>query len=192
MEVKDFKSTISQFEPEVLTRECLYRDYVHALPEAVRYAEYINAISSDYVNSDHIAIMGSGNWGYSLNPEKSFRPFCEKSDIDVVIICPETFHEVWEELRDYHRSKYYMLNRYQRLALKRNGENVYSGFITPKWIPNKASPTRFQYDINTNNYSNESVGYRQVNMMFFKNQTEAIDYYVRGFRLAKRAIRDGL
>jgi hypothetical protein len=192
MNIDSFKRVISDVELEDLVEECLYRGFTHVIPTASDYKDYLRLISSDYKCAEHIAIMGSGNWGYSLNPEKYLRPFSNDSDIDVVIICYQSFCETWKELRDYHRKNYYLLSPSQRTKLKRNGENVYSGFISPKWIADKKSPVRFFYEVNSNKYSNRHVGYRAVNMMYFKNKVEAIDYYVRGFRLAKGAINDGI
>lgn len=192
MNIDSFKRVISVAEPEDLVEECLSRNFTHVIPVESDYRSYLGLISSDYRYAEHIAIMGSGNWGYSLNPEKSLRPFGKDSDIDVVIICNESFCETWKELRDYHRKNYYLLSQHQRMKLKRNGENVYSGFISPKWILDKKSRLRYCYEVNSNKYSNKYVGYRTVNMMYFKNRVEAIDYYVRGFRLAKGAISYGI
>lgn len=129
--------------------------------------------------------MGSGNWAYSLNPKKNFSLYSEQSDIDVVVICEKTFNRTWDALRTYHRTNYYLLSTPEKERLRRNGENVYSGFITPKWIPDKKAKLRFEYEVNTNKYSDENVQYREVNMMYFKNINEVIDYYVRGFSRAK-------
>lgn len=192
MSVDNFKRIIWDLDPEDIVEESLFRGFTHVIPKENDYSEYIELIFSDYKCAEHIAIMGSGNWGYSLNPDKFLRPFGDYSDIDVVIICHEAFQETWKELREYHRSKYYLLSQNQRSRLKRNGENVYSGFISPKWILSRRAPARFAYEVNSNKYANKYVGYRSVNMMYFKNIEEAIDYYVRGFRLAKGAIKNGL
>jgi hypothetical protein len=192
MSIDNFKKIISTRDPEDIVKECLFRRFTHVIPKETDYSAYIGLISYDYRHAEHIAIMGSGNWGYSLNPEKKLRPFCDDSDIDVVIICYKTFLETWNELRNYHRKNYYLLNQIQRKTIKRNGENVYSGFISPKWIFDRRSPVRFAYEINSDRYANQHVKYRTVNMMYFKNHEEAVDYYVRGFRLAKEAIKDGI
>lgn len=192
MSIEDFKKIISIQDPKDTVEECLFRPFTHAIPNKNDYSAYTGLISCDYKQAEHIAIMGSGNWGYSLNPDKILRPFCDNSDIDLVIICYATFIKTWNELRNYHRKNYYLLNEDQRKKIKRNGENVYSGFVSPKWIFDRRSPMRFAYEINSNRYANEYVNYRTVNMMYFKNTEETIDYYARGFRSAKEAIKNGI
>jgi len=188
MNIEDFKKILVSDNSIDIVKKYLYHDSIHAISDDDEYAGYINCIGSDYIDADHISVMGSANWCFSLHPEKKFRPFNDKSDIDIVIVCLRSFMETWEELRGYHRNNYYLLSQFDRNKLRRNGENVYSGFISPKWIVDKTSKLRFKYEIKTNSYSNKIVGYRKVNMMYFKNTTEAIDYYVRGFRLAKNRI----
>jgi hypothetical protein len=130
--------------------------------------------------------VGSGNWTFSLNPYKSFRAFHEKSDIDVAVISASLFHSTWEELRRVHRQLWVQLDTDARKSLLRNGENVYGGFVCPQWIPGPKSNHRFEYVKMLNRLSNVSPGRREVKMMYFKNRDEAIDYYQRGFRYAKR------
>lgn len=188
-----FLNIVKQSEPIDLAKESLFREFTRAIPNPEKYKEYIGTVRRDYPKSSHISIMGSGNWGFSLNPKKNLSAFHAKSDIDIVIICRESFDKTWEELRSYHRRHYYRLDDAAKTNLKRLGENVYSGFITPAWIPDKRSSFRTEYAIKTNGYSTSEIGYRSVNMMYFKNEAEAIDYYVRGFRLAKmRGVKNGV
>jgi hypothetical protein len=55
-----------------------------------------------------IAIVGSGKYGYSLSPEKNFRPFQgdenepNVSDLDLVVISRPIFNETWRHLRRAH------------------------------------------------------------------------------------------
>lgn len=185
MTLNDFLSLVKAASPIDLSMESLHRDFVHAIPDETGYKAFLDKVRENYPSSEHIAIMGSGNWKFSLNPEKNFSEFSIKSDIDIAIICRESFEETWSELREHHRDSYYLLSFNQRNMLKRHGENVYSGFVSPKWLPEK-SKMRFAYSLNSNNYSNEAVGFRKINMMYFKNQDETLDYYKRGFVLAKK------
>lgn len=185
MTLEEFLALVRSANPIDLAVESLHRDFVHAVPDEFMYKIFLEQVRVDYPLAERIAIMGSGNWKFSLNPDKKFSEFHNKSDIDIAIICRASFEQVWEELRGYHRQYFYLLPFADKTHLKRKGENVYSGFASPKWIPGRSS-TRFTYSLNKNKYSNDIVGYRSVNMMYFKNQDEALDYYVRGFRLAQK------
>lgn len=189
MTLKDFLTHVGSANPIDLAAESLHRNFVHAIPDESLYKSFLDDIKVDYPMSERIAIMGSGNWKFSLNPKKKFCEYHIKSDIDVAIICHASFEQAWEELRKYHRENFYLLQQEGKSKLKRNGENVYSGFVSPKWIPGKSN-VRFKYSLNSNKYSNVIIGFRNVNMMYFKNSDEALDYYMRGFRIANNGINN--
>lgn len=135
MTLEEFLAHIRSVNALDLASESLHRDFVHAIPDSITYRSFLDEIRSDYPCSKHIAIMGSGNWKFSLNPDKNFSEYHLKSDIDVAIICRVSFEQAWEELRTYHRKNFYLVPKEAKAQLRRNGENVYSGFISPKWIP---------------------------------------------------------
>lgn len=194
MSLEEFLACVRSVNALDLAFECLHRNFVYAIPDETTYRYFLDEVRVDYPLSDRIAIMGSGNWKFSLNPDKNFSEYHAKSDIDIAIICQASFEQTWEELRTYHRKNFYFLSCKEKVQIKRNGENVYSGFVSPKWIPGSGYSSKFKYLINANKYSNKVVGYRGVNMMLFKNLDEALDYYVRGFRLAaqKKEMNRGL
>ncbi|UTV29013.1 hypothetical protein [Photobacterium atrarenae] len=54
---------------------------------------------------NNIAIVGSGKFGFSMNPTKDiFKDFNRKSDLDVVIACPQIFEKTWWQLRKSYYS----------------------------------------------------------------------------------------
>ena len=183
-----FKDALRKHSPDELARNFLCNEDVASMSSSDDYSNYLLQVKADYEFSEKISIMGSGNWRFSLNPTKNFKRFDGDSDIDLVIICKHTFHTIWDELRIYHRRNYYSIGAADRERLRRHGEDVYSGFISPMWIPDRKSKTRYEYEVNANKYSNSSVGFRKVNMRFFKSIEETIDYYVRSIRLAKRGL----
>lgn len=185
MTLEEFSTEIKSANAIELAIKYLHRESVHAIPDVVGYRAFIEEIREDYSSSDHISVVGSGNWKFSLNPYKNFTEYHSKSDVDIAIICRASFEEVWGELRAYHRKNFYLISRSKKEDLKRSGENVYSGFISPKWIPEK-SLLKHKYVLNANKYSSELIGFRNVNMMYFKNQDEALDYYKRSFLWAQR------
>lgn len=165
---------------DVAVNELLDTPTVVACADASRYADFCQRVTLAYPNGEQVFIAGSGNWGFSLHPEKSLRPFGDHSDIDVGVIHEPFFHTIWEELRKYHREYFYQVSRSTRDGLRRSGENVYSGFVSPAWIPATGSNFRFQHNKILNALSSHLVGFKPVKMLFFKNRVEAVDYYKRG------------
>jgi hypothetical protein len=123
-----------------------------------------------------------------LNPKKDFSEFSESSDIDVINVSEYHYNETWERLRDYHRRKWYQINKSQKEKIIRYGQNVYCGFACPKWIPDLSDSLRFKFVSSLDTYSTKGVGYKQVNMLFFRNLSEVKDYYRRGIEIAKNKI----
>jgi hypothetical protein len=65
--------------------------------------------------------------------------------------------------------------------------------VTPAWIPGHQNELLYRFKSILNQLRDESVKFKPVKILFFKNKVEAIDYYKRGFRLAKRKVgRDEL
>ena len=186
MTLEEFVETIRGKAPEELAHEFLMSETVFLFGDAPSYSAFKARITGMLTPTQHISVVGSGNWRYSLNPEKLFREFCDKSDVDVAIVSNELFNEYWEEMRMHHRMHFYALSYRERTNLRRSGENVYAGFISPAWIPNRDRSKRYEYQRMLNSLSDSSVRYLKVKMLIFKNRMEAVDYYARGFRLAKQ------
>lgn len=186
MDIQIFLETLKAQSPSAVAEELLLAKSIHAFSTTALYDEYKKDIISDHGHAHHVAIVGSANWKFSLNPHKNFREFHSNSDIDVAIICAQSYLETWDDLRKHHRTSYYSLDFTARQSLKRFGENVYSGFVSPKWIPSLKSDLKQRYEKLTNKYSTRAVGFKTVNMMYFRNMDEAIDYYVRGILAATR------
>jgi hypothetical protein len=188
MDRASFKSLIREKNPEELVKNYLWSEKVTAFSNSDSYLNFKTAVKAHIDGIEHISLVGTGNWKYSLNPRKNFKPFNETSDIDVAVISSQQFITTWDEMRLYHRNHWYKLSYEQRIKLRRNCENIYSGFISPSWIPEKRSKIRFQHKRLLNTLSDERVNFLPVKMLFFKNSIEAIDYYKRGFILAQRKV----
>ena len=186
MELLEFKKILLEEDSEQIVSDFLENNIIAAFQEH-QYTKFCEQTTSSFEDVELVRIMGSGNYKFSLNPDNNYREFNDKSDIDTVIISPQEFQRTWEELRAYHRNKWYTLNMNQKEKLKRNGQNIYSGFVSPLWIPDPSNQLRFKF-IRTKNRLSSLFGYREVNMLFFKNYEEVIDYYKRSVMLAKREL----
>ncbi len=187
MNLEEIKQHIKSHRVEESVEYFLYRDVIPVFNNGHEYEQYKQLVKQAHPDADLIIIGGSGNWGYSFNPTKLFRPFSQDSDIDLVIVSKNDFLHSWEKLRKYHRENWYRIGPANQSALRRSGENVYSGFVTLKWIPDMFSPHRIEYEELVNGYSIKPVGFRDVNLMYFKNRVELVDYYKRSFLLVRRS-----
>src|SRR5258708_29662172 len=53
------------------------------------------------IHPSEVLIVGSAKLGFSIVPDKRYRPFGETSDIDVAICSPELFDMFWKDVFDY-------------------------------------------------------------------------------------------
>lgn len=188
LEKEEFLNDLKRRSPLELASFYFGREEVEAFSSSTAYQEFISLVQQEVGGQPKVVIVGTGNWKYSLNPYKSFKPFDEKSDIDIAVVSTERFNQTWNAIREVHRSTWSSINKTTRESLRRNGENVYAGFISPEWIPGITNKYRFKHLQLLNKLSNQSPGRREVKIMYFRNTTEAIDYYQRGFKIAKRKI----
>lgn len=189
MNKTDFLNEVLNQASWVLASTYLRRQDAAAFESPEHYQEFKDLVIQEIGPVEGISVVGTGNWQYSLNPTKNFKAFDSRSDIDVAIISAARFNATWEELRNVHRSTWGQIDQLAKERLRRNGENVYGGFVTPAYIPGAKNSHRFEYQTMLNRLSNKSPGRRDVKMLYFKNETEAIDYYRRGFDIAKRSLK---
>jgi hypothetical protein len=189
MTLAELQARIRTGTPDDLAMEFLDASDLAAFATPADYTRFVDRVKERFPDAQSAYVVGSGNWSFSLNPDKLFQSFHAKSDIDVAVLSPTLFQYFWDEMRRQHRQRFYLMSHDMRLQLRRNGENVYCGFITPLWIPNWEPSDRFEYNKKLNALSDVSVGFRKVKMMFFKNTIEMVDYYSRGFSVAKGALK---
>lgn len=173
--------------PSQLLSTWLNSPAVPACTDAASYSQFKDAVIAKFPGAVKVVIVGSANWGYSLNPGKAFKPFDDDSDVDVAIVSSQHFEETWKEIRAYQRQTFYKLSRLERERLADIGNKVYCGFISPALAPGGAIASRFSFMRLCNELSGPLVSYKPVKAMFFKNEVEMFDYYMRGIVVARRA-----
>lgn len=65
------------------------------------YFELKDIIAKHFgIHPNEVLIVGSGKLGFSIAPQKLWKPFDINSDIDIAIISPKIFEKYWTILRD--------------------------------------------------------------------------------------------
>jgi hypothetical protein len=80
-------------------------------------------------------VVGSAKYGFSISPDRFGRPFTSESDIDIALVSPTLFDELWDALLDWrypwHTTKWHPAER--RWALF-HMEDQLAGYIDPRKI----------------------------------------------------------
>ncbi len=124
-----FKSDFERYSYEFLTSKWVLEKIPHIfnndsetyISTKLKLASMIN------VDSCSIIFVGSASTGFSLSPNKNFRKFNDKSDIDIAIISHYYFDVAWHTLRNID---IYGLSPEAVLSIKAHREKyIYYGTI---------------------------------------------------------------
>jgi len=85
------------------------------------------------VSRADIRVVGSGRFGFSLKPGHKLRSFRDKSDIDVVIVNPDLFEELWIALLGAAYPRSPITEKFTGWLAERRNE-LYTGWLTPRDI----------------------------------------------------------
>ena len=101
MERADFISNLQSTKPTLFVEAHLFDRIPHAFgTDRALFANWKRELSERIdVDPACITLVGSAATGFSLNPNKNFKPFDEASDIDVAVISQHHFTIGWRYLR---------------------------------------------------------------------------------------------
>lgn len=93
-----FRTDLATARPRDLCRRFLIFGSC-ALLDDDRYFSLKAAIAEKFsIHPNEIIVVGSAKLGFSIAPEKRYRPFGDTSDIDVAVVSPQLFDFVWYEV----------------------------------------------------------------------------------------------
>ena len=138
----ELKKDLMTLEPEefyfkhiVKSRNWYFSEYLHIPPEEiVDKMDYFKEIVSIKlgISFHSLQIVGSAKVGYSLSPNKLFKPFHDEepntpsSDIDIAIVSERLYQHFWDEARKSKKLKY-NTRYYDRIT-----KSIYRGYINEK------------------------------------------------------------
>lgn len=125
-----------------LSHEDVIRKYITsgecALLDHSRYFELRKVVSEKFsARHEEILVVGSGKLGFSIAPNKRFRNFQDTSDIDVSIVSPKLFDEVWLKILKFDSDGEFAMWDEKRAFLK----YLYKGWIRPDLLPSSGKFT---------------------------------------------------
>ncbi|KKC98748.1 hypothetical protein [Photobacterium halotolerans] len=145
--------------------------------------EIANALET---SPNNVAIVGSGKFGYSMNPTKTLlKSFNHSSDIDLVIACPQTFDKIWKQLRKAYYSN-------QTDVRKNHADDIFSKFIVVnnkmEYQSSHLRETISMLDEMKKNISRAFRIKRVINYRIYANWLDVEDYHEFGVGLLKNVL----
>jgi hypothetical protein len=88
----------------VFTRDRILTGQCRML-EPVQHARLKEAIAAHFgIHSSAVVVVGSAKLGYSVSPHNTFKPFDDRSDIDVAVVDARLFERYWHEMYEAKQS----------------------------------------------------------------------------------------
>jgi len=108
-----------------------------------------------------VAIVGSAQLGFSLNPENLGRPLATSSDIDVIIVSPPHFDEAWLELNELTLDIWLQAGFVKKRIFECK-DDIYWGFIRIDRLPRSVPLARNWIPVFSRISADERFGNRPV------------------------------
>jgi hypothetical protein len=136
MTPEEFRDLLQRQTDLQLLDPCLHDDrtpYVFEPQPAAWDTFRDELVSGLAVSRPDIRVVGSARFGFSTKPGRNLRDFSDTSDIDVVIVNPSLFDQLWLALLD---AAYPRPPIAQKLGgwLQTRRNEVYTGWLTPMEI----------------------------------------------------------
>lgn len=133
MSIEEFRADLDKLSPKQIFCKHYLAGPCHVLGED-RYFEIRDIISSQLsVEFSEVILVGSGKAGFSIAPNKRYRPFSDNSDIDIAVISEKLFTKVWKEAFQYRKSGAYWPRG------KSFFDYIGSGWVRPDKLPCSSS-----------------------------------------------------
>lgn len=135
MNSDDFRQLLSERSDTELLEPCLHDEatpYVFETKPETWNAFRDELVSGLGVGRGDIRIVGSGRLGFSMKPGLALRAFRDRSDIDVAIISPVLFDQLWVAMLEaaYPRAPATSVVGFGGWLENRRNE-LYTGWLTP-------------------------------------------------------------
>tara|TARA_R110000737_G_scaffold314184_1_gene323895 strand:- start:17773 stop:18387 length:615 start_codon:yes stop_codon:yes gene_type:complete len=191
---REFKELIIDNKPLEFCRRHLFDQDIYLFEKADAlgikgsYLELKVEISNTLGTSpDNVAIVGSGKFGFSMNPTKKelLKCFNSHSDVDIVIACPKVFESIWKSLRQSYYSNHIDVR-------DKHSADIFSKFLV---VNNKIEyRSKHMRDIVTlleemkKNITRKFRIKRTINYRIYSNWSDVEDYHEFGINLLQNAL----
>jgi len=184
--VDRFKLETASSDPRVIARRFVETGPCFLLDESHAF-ELRNAIADRFaVNPNEVLVVGSAKLGFSIAPYKRFRPFCDESDIDIAIVSPNLFANVWRSVYEFWWDGGYW-ERFDDFV-----KYLFQGWVRPDKLPpaNRFDYCRKWWEFFRELTAGGRFGPFAIRAGLYKSWAFLESYYCRSIRDCKKELEE--
>lgn len=127
--LESFKADVQSLSVVQVIRKHVIHGACHVLSQD-QYFELKAEVAEHFdLHPSEVLIVGSAKLGFSIAPNKRYRPFSDESDIDVVLVSQHLFDRIWAAVFKYWKEGGYW-DRHQEFK-----DYLFRGWIRPDKLP---------------------------------------------------------
>ena len=93
-----FKKDLAQLEGHDAVRKHIILGDCYVLNADLHYTLRASVSNEFSIRPENVLMVGSGKLGFSIAPDKRYRPFSDTSDIDLALVSDKLFDEIWMDV----------------------------------------------------------------------------------------------
>lgn len=134
-----------------------------------------------------IFLVGSGQFGFSLNPKNKLRNFIEDgeytSDLDIAIVSSNLFNKYWDYIKEFSLTS---LDDEEKVLKSKFLDYMLKGWIRPDLFPKNYAEKQLWFEFFKS--FNVEVN-RKVNCGIFRDEDCFLSYYTKSIKQIKDKVR---
>jgi predicted nucleotidyltransferase len=128
--IQRFNRDLADMTPSAVVQRHITQGECYALDGEQHIKLRMEVAGHFKVNPNQIVVVGSSKLGFSIAPRKRYRPFHDGSDIDVAVVSPALFDNIWRQAFDYRMDTGVIWEGGSDFA-----DYLFRGWIRPDMLP---------------------------------------------------------
>lgn len=146
---EDFADILKTDDLEIIVQEHIFKGETFVFGDNPELYDSLRGIISQGVGltPESVILVGSAKLGFSLDPSKFGAPFTNNSDLDLLVVSPKHFDQLWIDFLRWHREHEKNIGLLTRANLSDHRRDIYWGRIHPAKLTQIIDSSAVWFDV---------------------------------------------
>ncbi|SRR5258707_1535843 len=140
--IAKFKNDLPTLDNSTLVRKYITFGDSYLLDEEQHFSLRVMISKQFEIHPSEVLVVGSAKMGFSIAENKRYRPFNDRSDIDIAIISEDLFNKIWRLVFDFWEE-----NENTDSIVYWAKENHFKDYLFRGWIRPDKLPPASKFDL---------------------------------------------